>query len=114
MIPLKEFSIHSSRPLSSLRVLEVLASQCITSGVMVAISRVVLELLAVSYLSSESSTIVQDMLIKVAEKEKDLLLSILNLGTQMSMTSSNSARIMVRKNKELEISSWLYGFLTFS
>jgi len=56
----------------------------------------------------------QDMSIKADRKEKDPLLSILNLGTQMSMISFNSERIMVKKNKEQEISSMLYGFPTSS
>jgi len=55
-----------------------------------------------------------DMSIKADRKERDPLLSILNLGTLMSMISFNLERIMEKKNKEQEISSMLSGFLTSS
>lgn len=54
------------------------------------------------------------MLTKVVVRERAHSPSILSHGTQISMSSYNLERIMVKKNKEPEISSMLSGSQIFS
>lgn len=51
---------------------------------------------------------------KVAAKERELSRFMLNLGMQISMTSCNLERIMVKKRIEHVIYSMLFGFLIYS
>jgi hypothetical protein len=64
----------------------------------------------VSFQCSKSIMKQPDMLTRVVERERVHLLSTWNHGTLISLISCNSKRIMVKRNKEPEISSMPYGY----
>lgn len=66
------------------------------------------------FLCLKSSMTQQDTSTKVAVRERDLLQSTSNRGTLTSSIFCSYVKIMARKKIELEISSTLCGFQTFS
>lgn len=62
----------------------------------------------------EFSTTQPGTVIREEARERELLPFILSHGIMILKSSSSSERIMVRRSKELEIFSMLFGFLIFS